>query len=76
MFQPMIFIHNLFQNETRVLYKEDKFEIVSPLVKNCNKFLINRYQFLYTVKSVQYDTPRDQGNVSDFTGCQNTQVLF
>jgi hypothetical protein len=56
--------------------KHGSIEIVSPFVKNCNKFLINRYQFLYTVKSVQYDTPRDQGNVSDFTGCQNTPVLF
>jgi len=32
--------------------------------------------FQGTVKPVQSDTPRDQGNVSDCTGCRNTQVLF
>ena len=31
---------------------------------------------IYTVEPVLPDTPRDQGNVSDFTGCQNTRVLF
>jgi len=28
------------------------------------------------VEPVLSDTPRDQGNVLDCTGCQNTQVLF
>jgi len=28
------------------------------------------------IYNVYTDTPRDQGNVSDCTGCQNTQVLF
>jgi hypothetical protein len=31
---------------------------------------------IYTVAPVLSDTPSDQGNVSDCTGCQNTQVLF
>ena len=31
---------------------------------------------VYTVEPVYSATPRDQGNVSDCTGCRNTQVLF
>jgi hypothetical protein len=31
---------------------------------------------VYIVEPVKSDTTRDQGNVSDCTGCWNTQVLF
>ena len=30
----------------------------------------------YTVEPVYSDTPRDQENVSECTGCRNTQVLY
>jgi hypothetical protein len=31
---------------------------------------------IYCTRGEPADTPRDQGNVSDCTGCHNTQVLF
>ena len=41
--------------------------MMTERIESCN---------IYTVEPVLSDTPSNQGNVSDCTGCQNTQVLF
>jgi len=38
--------------------------------------MVRHYPKTFTVKPVKYDTPRDQGNVSQCAGCWNTQILF
>ena len=44
----------------------------------CTKWKITHglLNFHYTVEHVYSDTPRDQGNMSDCTGCWKTQVFF
>ena len=38
--------------------------------------LDNNLTVVSTVEPVKSDTPRDQGNVADCTGCRKTQVSF
>ena len=46
------------------------------LIKNLYQVYMSEINKVIILEPVQSDTPRSQGNVSDCTGCRNTQLLY